>query len=180
MLEPVLPASPAPGTCSPCLARLGDQKGLEVCLKMKPLWASVFMMLAMFLQSSAERAQRCWVRATIPPGLSPKPHRQGCAWSCTVPRVPKEVLCPHQSKHSVPSASQWCWVSPLLSSTGHLHPSTAPRCAGMDPCPGLGGLPGCRGLTQQLSTSQPLAHRSPSPQRDGEEKWTKGETRGLR
>lgn len=35
---------------------------------MKPLWASVFMMLAMFLQSSAEKAQRCWVRATIPLG----------------------------------------------------------------------------------------------------------------
>lgn len=65
MLEPVLPASPAPGACSPCLACLGDQKGLEVCLKMKPLWASVFMMLAMFLQSSKEKAQRCWVRGMI-------------------------------------------------------------------------------------------------------------------
>jgi len=27
---------------------------------------------------------------------------------------------------------------------------------------------------------QPLAHPSPSAQRDGEEKWTKGETHGLR
>lgn len=65
MLEPVLPALPAPGACSPCLACLGDQKGLEVCLKMKPLWASVFMMLAMFLQSSKEKAQRYWVRGMI-------------------------------------------------------------------------------------------------------------------
>lgn len=39
----------------PCPAGPGDQKGLEVCLKMNPLWANVFMMLAMFLQSSASQ-----------------------------------------------------------------------------------------------------------------------------
>lgn len=31
---------------------LANQNGFEVCLKMKPRYASVFMMLAMFLQSS--------------------------------------------------------------------------------------------------------------------------------
>lgn len=40
---------------------------------MKPLWASVFMMLAMFLQSSAERAQRHRVREDLA-----RPHRLRC------------------------------------------------------------------------------------------------------
>lgn len=32
-----------------------NQKGFDVCLKMKPRYASVFMMLAMFLQSSRKK-----------------------------------------------------------------------------------------------------------------------------
>lgn len=32
-----------------------NQKGFDVCLKMKPRYANVFMMLAMFLQSSREK-----------------------------------------------------------------------------------------------------------------------------
>lgn len=35
-----------------------NQNGFEVCLKMKPRYASVFMMLAMFLQSSKMRKKR--------------------------------------------------------------------------------------------------------------------------
>lgn len=35
-----------------------NQNGFEVCLKMKPRYASVFMMLAMFLQSSKTRKKR--------------------------------------------------------------------------------------------------------------------------
>jgi len=34
--------------------------------------------------------------------------------------------------------------------------------------------------SQQLSTRQLLTHPSPSLQQDGEEKWTKGKTHGLR
>lgn len=32
-----------------------NQKGFDVCLKMKPRYANVFMMLAMFLQSSRKK-----------------------------------------------------------------------------------------------------------------------------
>lgn len=35
-----------------------NQNGFDVCLKMKPRYASVFMMLAMFLQSSKKRKRR--------------------------------------------------------------------------------------------------------------------------
>lgn len=35
-----------------------SQNGFDVCLKMKPRYASVFMMLAMFLQSSEKRKRR--------------------------------------------------------------------------------------------------------------------------
>ena len=35
-----------------------SQNGFDVCLKMKPRYASVFMMLAMFLQSSKRRERR--------------------------------------------------------------------------------------------------------------------------
>lgn len=35
-----------------------NQNGFDVCLKMKPRYASVFMMLAMFLQSSKKRERR--------------------------------------------------------------------------------------------------------------------------
>lgn len=37
---------------------LANQNGFDVCLKMKPRYASVFMMLAMFLQSSKKRKGR--------------------------------------------------------------------------------------------------------------------------
>lgn len=35
-----------------------NQNGFDVCLKMKPRYASVFMMLAMFLQSSKKSKRR--------------------------------------------------------------------------------------------------------------------------
>lgn len=139
MLEPVLPASPAPGACSPCLACLGDQKGLEVCLKMKPLWASVFMMLAMFLQSSAEREHRG-------AGLKPRSDQE------LLDQAPSSMLGPCSSRHSpsihtstgtlsqVPCSGVGQVQGPQLPSTGHLHPSMAPCCTGMDPCPGPRGL----------------------------------------
>lgn len=124
MLEPVLPASPAPGACSPCLACLGDQKGLEVCLKMKPLWASVFMMLAMFLQSSKEKAQRYWVRGMILTGVGASSESHAGPVS-----LPVHVLCPKDL------AVMWrdCRVPSL--SICHLHPRMTQCCTKMVPCP---------------------------------------------
>lgn len=54
---------------------------------MKPLWASVFMMLAMFLQSSAERAQRRWVRTALRPRAAPG-HSRDLGQPQGRPRVP--------------------------------------------------------------------------------------------
>lgn len=107
---------------------------------MKPLWASVFMMLAMFLQSSAEKAQRCRVRATIPLGAfgssseshagavpgAARPPSLGDVGGCAAPGT--QPLCPHQSRHSVPSALQWCGVSaasPALATCVPLRPRAA-------------------------------------------------------
>lgn len=59
---------------------------------MKPLWASVFMMLAMFLQSSAERTQRCRVRATIRLGAV------GTSSETPTVQLRAQPLCPHQSQ----------------------------------------------------------------------------------
>lgn len=147
MLEPVLPASPAPGACSPCLACLGDQKGLEVCLKMKPLWASVFMMLAMFLQSSKEKAQRYWVRGMIQTGVvgTSSESQAGPVSS------PVQVLCPKDL------AVMWCDCRVPSPSTGHLHPGTTQCCAEMDPCPGPGGW-GHPGPHQSQPVMPPYAH----------------------
>lgn len=71
---------------------------------MKPLWASVFMMLAMFLQSSAERAQTRQVRATI---------RLGAAGSSSeshagAVQLQAQPLCPHQPKHCPKSLQVPC------------------------------------------------------------------------
>lgn len=139
----------------PCLACPGDQKGLEVCLKMKPLWASVFMMLAMFLQSSAERAQRRWVRTALRPQAAPGHSRdlgqprgrvpapcplqpsQGdkltstpyshCSSGCPAPRG--HCLCPRAPQRRGASAGP--------PAPRH-HLSVRPRCTGTAPRPGLG------------------------------------------
>lgn len=146
MLEPVLPASPAPGACSPCLACLGDQKGLEVCLKMKPLWASVFMMLAMFLQSSAERAQTRPVRATIrlgAAGLSSESHAGAMQLQAqpSVPTspstVPSHCKCPAGvwGECGLPSTAHLLRVWPCTA-LGRIHGPDLEACLGQWHCPG--------------------------------------------
>jgi len=58
---------------------------------------------------------------------------------------------------------------PNASECLHLWPTTA--------------FPSCRSLTWQLANKHQTVARSPllfPPQRDGEEKWAKGEARGLR
>lgn len=91
---------------------------------MKPLWASVFMMLAMFLQSSKEKAERYWVRGMILTGAGASSESRAGPVS-----LPVQVLCPKDP------AVMWrdCRVPTL--STGHLHPIMTQCCTEMDPCP---------------------------------------------
>lgn len=42
-----------------------NQKGFDVCLKMKPRYANVFMMLAMFLQSSRGKRRKMFRQGQI-------------------------------------------------------------------------------------------------------------------
>lgn len=88
---------------------------------MKPLWASVFMMLAMFLQSSAERAQRHRVREG-----PVRRHRLGCVSSRAPapshrPAIPAPALPPTAPgkglPRSEPSAS-WPQAAPVPRSRG--------------------------------------------------------------
>lgn len=77
---------------------------------MKPLWASVFMMLAMFLQSSAERAQRHRVRE----GLAQRRHL-GCVPSWAP--APQPSPC-EPSAHTAPWPHQG-WGCPAQSCPHH-------------------------------------------------------------
>lgn len=121
---------------------------------MKPLWASVFMMLAMFLQSSAERAQRRWVRTALRPRAAP-----GHSRDLGQPRGRVPAPCPLQPSQGdklasipyshcssgrpapwghclCPSAPQQPGVSAGPPAPRH-HLSVRPRCTGTAPRPGL-------------------------------------------
>lgn len=89
---------------------------------MKPLWASVFMMLAMFLQSSAERAQRHRVREGLVqltlPGLRPQLGSSSPAISLRVQRPHCPMAAPGMGLPRSQLSPSWPQAAPVPRSRG--------------------------------------------------------------
>lgn len=112
-------AGPSSYSC-PAPSHPRPVRTLDVCLKMKPRYASVFMMLAMFLQSSKRRERETVRWAPDPSPVSPQVLLNGCygkqGWIQEPKALNQGVLSPGGS------ISSFSWAGRKLISSQGLSP----------------------------------------------------------